>query len=146
MQPPFPPPEDDLEPTAALNRVEPPPPRPPAEPLLHPHVEEGVVEHGAPPADAIRVSPAVPVAAPVVGTHLPAPAAVKERPQYVFGNPVGYVFARFAAFVLDVTLVTVFVTSFAYSLIAINPLTGLPTNTQRGFDATLAIGMAGAVG
>jgi uncharacterized RDD family membrane protein YckC len=141
MQPPSTPPEDGLEPTVAMPRVEAPPPRP--------HVEHGVVE---PPgssaaAEPIRVSPAVPVAAPVTGTLLPArPAAtVTDRPQYVFGNPFGYVVARFFAFVLDVALVTVFVTSLAYSLIAINPLTGLPTNTQRGFDATLAIGVAVAL-
>ena len=35
---------------------------------------------------------------------------------------------------------SVVVTSLAYSLIAINPITGLPTNSQRGFDATLALG------
>jgi len=138
MQPPPTPPEDGLEPTVAMPRVEPPPPRP--------HVEHGVVE---PPSyggrgQPVRVSPAVPVAAPVAGTVLPPRpvTTVPERPQYVFGNPLGYVVARFFAFVLDVALVTVFVTSLAYSLIAINPLTGLPTNTQRGFDATLAIGVA----
>ncbi|GAC1621192.1 MAG: hypothetical protein NVS4B13_12030 [Candidatus Elarobacter sp.] len=43
---------------------------------------------------------------------------------------------------LDVGLVSVVATSLAYSLIAINPITGLPTNTQRGFDATLALGIA----
>jgi uncharacterized RDD family membrane protein YckC len=119
MQPPSTPPEDGLEPTVAIPRVESPPPRPPV----------------------------VPPAVPVSGTVLPArPAAtVSDRPQYVFGNPFGYVLARFFAFVLDVVLVTVFVTSLAYSLIAINPLTGLPTNTQRGFDATLAIGVAVAL-
>lgn len=147
MQPP--PPEDDLEPTVAMHVTEPPPPHTPAplEPPLHPHVEQGVVEAGPPPRDAILVSPAITPPAPVAGTHVPAaaPAAVRERPRYVFGNPVGYVGARFAAFVLDVVLVTVFVTAFAYSPIAINPLTGLPTDTQRGFDATLAIGVAVAL-
>src|ERR1700736_6669096 len=111
MQPPPTPPEDGLEPTVAMPRVAPPPPRP----------------HVAPPV-------AAPVVAPVSGTVLPPQpaAAVSDRPQYVFGNPLGYVVARFFAFALDISLVTVFVTSLAYSLIAINPLTGLPTNTQRG--------------
>ena len=140
MQPPPTPPEDGLEPTVAMPRVEAPPPRP--------HVQHGVVEppRGRGP-EPIRVSPAVPVAAPVTGTVLPPRpvTAVPERPQYVFGNPLGYVVSRFFAFVLDIALVTVFVTSLAYSLIAINPLTGLPTNTQRGFEATLAIGVAVAL-
>ncbi len=141
MQPPSTPPEDGLEPTVAMPRVETPPPRP--------HVEYGVVEPPRPAgtAEPIRVSPAVPVAAPVTGTVLPPRAAttVADRPQYVFGNPLGYVVARFFAFVLDIALVTVFVTSLAYALIAINPLTGLPTNSQRGFDATLGIGVAVAL-
>jgi uncharacterized RDD family membrane protein YckC len=126
MQPPPTPPEHGLEPTVAMPRAETPPPRP--------HVEYGLVE---PPRSAT----------PVSGTLLPPrPAAgVSERPQYVFGNPLAYVAARFFAFVLDIALVTVFVTSLAYSLIAINPLTGLPTNTQRGFDATLGIGVAVAL-
>ena len=141
MQPPPTPPEDGLEPTVAMPRVEPPPPRP--------HVEHGVVEpplHGG-RGEPIRVSPAIPVPAPVAGAVLPPRpvTTVPERPQYVFGNPLAYVVARFFAFALDIALVTVFVTSLAYSLIAINPLTGLPTNTQRGFDATLAIGVAVAL-
>jgi uncharacterized RDD family membrane protein YckC len=141
MQPPPTPPEDGLEPTVAMPRVEAPPPRP--------HVEHGVVEppRAAPYPEPVRVSPAAPVVAPVSGTVLPPRpvTTIPERPQYVFGNPLGYVVARFFAFVLDVALVTVFVTSLAYSLIAINPLSGLPTNTQRGFDATLAIGVAVAL-
>jgi uncharacterized RDD family membrane protein YckC len=124
-----------------MPRVETPPPRP--------HTEYGVVEPPRPAASAepIRVTPAVPVAAPVTGTVLPPRTAttVPERPQYVFGNPLGYAAARFFAFVFDVALVTVFVTTLAYALIAINPLTGLPTNTQSGFDATLAIGFAVAL-
>ena len=50
--------------------------------------------------------------------------------------------ARFFAFAIDVSLISVVVTSLAYSLIAFNPITGLPTNSQRGFDATLALGVA----
>ncbi|HEY6236749.1 MAG TPA: hypothetical protein VIW69_16740, partial [Candidatus Elarobacter sp.] len=89
-----------------MPRVEAPPPRP--------HVEHGVVEPppraGSP--EPVRVSPAVPVAAPVTGTVLPPRTAttVPERPGHVFGNPLAYVVARFFAFVLDVALVTVFVT------------------------------------
>jgi uncharacterized RDD family membrane protein YckC len=126
MQPPPTPPEDGLDHTIAMLRTEPEQPTPGT-------------------AEPVRVSPAV--ADPVRGT-VPPPrtaAAERERPQYVFGNPLGYVVARFFAFVLDVALITVFVTSLAYSLIAINPLTGLPTNTQSGFDATLALGAAVAL-
>ena len=141
MQPPSTPPEDGLEPTVAMPRVETPPPRP--------HVEYGVVEPPRPAgtAEPIRISPAPPVAVPVSGTVLPPRTAttVSDRPQYVFGNPLGYVVARFFAFVLDITLVTVFVTSLAYALIAINPLTGLPTTSQGGFEATLVLGIAVAL-
>jgi uncharacterized RDD family membrane protein YckC len=141
MQPPPTPPEDGLDPTVAMPRVETPPPRP--------HVEHGVVEPpwAAGTAEPMRVAPAVRTASPVSGTVLPPrPAAgVSDRPQYVFGNPLAYVAARFFAFVLDISLITVFVTSLAYAMIAINPLTGLPTNTQRGFDATLGIGVAVAL-
>ncbi|MDP9105128.1 MAG: RDD family protein [Candidatus Eremiobacteraeota bacterium] len=124
-----------------MPRVEAPPPRP--------HVEEGVVEPPPPAgsAEPVRVSPAAPVAAPVAGTVLPprTAATVPERPRFVFGNPLGYVVARFFAFVLDVALVTMFVTTLAYSLIAINPLTGLPTSSQGGFEATLILGIAVAL-
>jgi uncharacterized RDD family membrane protein YckC len=143
MQPPPTPPEDDLEPTIAMPRVEAPPPRP------HVHVEEGIVEP-PPPAgspEPVHVSPATPVVTPVSGAVLPprTATAVPERPKYVFGNPLAYVVARFFAFALDVALVTVFVTSLAYSLFAINPLTGLPTNTRGGFEATLGLGVAVAL-
>ena len=116
MQPPPTPPEEGLEPTVAMPVVEPP-------------------------------RAAVPVAAPVTGTVLPPRPAttVPERPQYVFGNPFGYVVARFFAFVLDIALVTVFVTSLAYALIAINPLTGLPTASTGGFEATAILGIAVAL-
>jgi uncharacterized RDD family membrane protein YckC len=83
----------------------------------------------------------------VAGTVLPprTTATVPERPRYVFGNPLGYVVARFFAFVLDVALVAMFVTTLAYSLFAINPLTGLPTTSQGGFEATLVLGIAVAL-
>ena len=129
MQPPPTPPEDGLEPTVAMPRIEAPPPRP--------HVVHGVVE---PPR-------AVPVPAPVTGTLLPpgTVAGVSDGPQFVVGNPLGYVIARFFAFVLDIALVTAFFTSLAYSLIEINPLTGMPSTSEPGFDATLAIGVAVAL-
>jgi uncharacterized RDD family membrane protein YckC len=133
-----------------MPRVTPPPPPP------HPsarRIDPAVVERPEP----VRVSPAAPVGAPVgpagapiTGTFRPhgaPPAAtlVHDRAQHDFGHPVGYVLARFFAFVLDAGLVSVVVTSLLYSMIAINPLTGLPTNTQRGFDATLALGIAVAL-
>jgi uncharacterized RDD family membrane protein YckC len=137
-----------------MPRVTPPPPPP------HPRrIDPAVVE----PREPVRVSPAAaaaappgPSAAPGAGAFIPprggatvmpprAATVVQDRPQHEFGHPVGYVLARFFAFVLDVGLVSVVVTSLLYSLIAINPLTGLPTNTQRGFDATLALGIAVAL-
>jgi uncharacterized RDD family membrane protein YckC len=123
MQSPPTPPDDNLEPTIAMLRAEPP---------------------YTPSPEPVRASPAV---APVSGTVLPprTTTTVHEQPHYVFGNPLGYAVARFLAFVFDVVLVTVFVTSLAYALIAINPLTGLPTNSQGGFEATLAIGVAVAL-
>ena len=125
MQPPPTPPEDGLDHTIAMLRTEPEQPTPGT-------------------AEPVRVSPAV--AGPVSGTVLPPrKTATAAEPHYVFGNPLGYAVARFVAFVLDVALVTVFVTSLAYALIAINPLTGLPTNSQGGFQATFAIGLAVAL-
>ena len=155
MSTPPPPSEDDLEATVAMPRVTPPPP---------PHagarrIDPAVVE----PREPVRVSPATPAGPPpeahVTGPSTPpfapprgatvvpprAATVVGERPHFDFGHPVGYVLARFFAFVLDAGLVSVVVTSLSYSLIAINPITGLPTNTQRGFDATLALGIAVAL-
>jgi uncharacterized RDD family membrane protein YckC len=93
-----------------------------------------------PPPQRRQIEPAV-----VEGTIVPPPVrttVVAERPLYDFGHPVGYVFARLFAFLIDVGLISVVATSLAYSLIAFNPVTGLPTNSQRGFDATLALGFA----
>jgi len=74
------------------------------------------------------------------------PAAVApERPRFVFGNPLAYAFARFAAFALDLVTVGVVATTFAYALIAVNPLTGLPTNSEGGFDSTFALGLGVAL-
>ncbi len=78
----------------------------------------------------------------VVPPHVRVPT---DRTRLDFGNPFGYLCARLFAFVLDVGVVSVVVTSLAYSLIAFNPITGLPTNSQRGFDATFALGVAVAL-
>ena len=115
-----------------MPRVTPPPPP------QRRQIDPAVVE----PREPVRAAPYPPP--PVEGTHIPPPTrtVVLERPQYDFGHPLGYVFARFFAFVIDVALISVVVTSLAYSLIAFNPITGLPTNSQRGFDATFALGIA----
>jgi uncharacterized RDD family membrane protein YckC len=102
-----------------------------------------------PPPQRRRIEAAV--VEPVSGTHIPpgAPDPVRPgqaiRPRFEFGNPFGYVCARLFAVLLDVGLVSVVVTSLAYSLIAVNPLTGLPTNTEGGFDATFGLGLAVAL-
>jgi uncharacterized RDD family membrane protein YckC len=120
-----------------MPRVEPPPPP------QRRRIDPAIVE----PSGPVRVSPSGPRGEPVSGTHIPpgAPDTMRTRPRFEFGNPFGYVCARLFAFLLDAGLVSVVVTSLAYSLIAINPITGLPTNTQRGFDATFAIGIAVAL-
>jgi len=81
--------------------------------------------------DAGPVAPAPP--AP------PAPAPLPPAP-YVFGNPVAYAARRFLAFALDLVLVTAVATMLLYGLIAINPFTGLPNNSEGGFDATFGAG------
>lgn len=140
MSTPPPPPEDDLEATVAMPRVTPPPPP------QRKRIDPAVVE----PSGPVHVSPAAQHGAPVSGTVIPpgAPAGVTARRPlgvYDFGHPAGYVFARLFAFLIDVGLVSAVLTSLAYSFIAINPVTGLPTNTQRGFDATLGLGILLAV-
>ncbi|HEY4440627.1 MAG TPA: RDD family protein [Candidatus Elarobacter sp.] len=111
------------DPTIAMHAVEPPPPRidvpPPARPGTY---QAGPVE------EAVVVGPAPPRAVKPAG------------PRFPVGNPLGYAFARLFASALDVGLVAWLVGTLAYALIAINPITGLPTNSQRGFDATLAMG------
>jgi len=69
-------------------------------------------------------------------------AAPPAAPLYVFGNPFGYVLRRFFAFALDLVLVTAVSTTLLYGLIAINPFTGLPNNSEGGFDATFGLGLA----
>ena len=106
-----------------MPRVEPPPP--PQRRVIEPAIVE--------PSPAVRVVPE------------PSVTVVPEHARYEFGNPAGYALARFFAFALDVGLIAAVVTSLAYSLIAINPITGLPTNSRQGFDATLALGVAFAL-
>ena len=103
-----------------------------------------------PPADAVDVpfreeAPVVgspwqsTVATPVVDpVNVPAPIAPPER---VFGPPVAYVLRRFSASAIDLVLATLVLTWLLYGIIAINPLTGLPTNTEGGFDSTFAMGI-----
>lgn len=158
-----PPRDEDLEPTIAMPAVSAPPPRPrtehgvvepdpyeaaPASPFApsllpkHPIVREAPVT----PSGAVPPGPAVPpatVAPPSAVT--PQTAVVPERPRYVFGNPVAYVLARLFAFALDLVTVGVIATIFAYATIAVNPLTGLPTNSEGGFDATLGLGLCVAL-
>lgn len=113
------------------------PPRPPAS------------ETYVPPADALDVpfretAPIDPASGPVVhGTivEAAAPTAVPAKPLRVFGNPVSYVMRRFAASTIDLVLASFVATWLLYGIIAVNPLTGLPTNTEGGFDSTFAMGI-----
>jgi len=143
------PPPDDLETTVAMPRVKAPPPPPGPR-----KIPDAVVDRPPPPRPEPQprpqpqprvnpVPPSSPWAGPVSGTVIPPRTVTVVPPSRVdVGNPFGYMCARFFAFVLDVVLVGGVATSLMYSLIAINPVTGLPTNTQRGFDATLAMGVA----
>ncbi len=159
---PLPPRDEDLEPTIAMPAVGvPPPPRPrtergvvepdpyeaaPASPFApsllpkHPIVREPLPAPSAvvPVAAPVSPSQAVPPAATVAGPAVPVAAV---RPRFVFGNPVAYALTRLFAFGLDVLTAGVIATTFAYALIAVNPLTGLPTNSEGGFDATLGLGL-----
>ncbi|GAC1578103.1 MAG: hypothetical protein NVS3B7_11670 [Candidatus Elarobacter sp.] len=150
MHPPPPPDNGEgMDPTIAFPRIETPPPRP--------RVEYGVSE---PPSEPVRISPApIPPAGVPAPAGLPphpidrtgvlpyaapppvTPSAEPQKPRFVFGNPVGYTFARFVAFAIDLGLISVVVTALAYALVAINPLTGLPNNNESGFDATLGLGV-----
>ncbi|MBV9440457.1 MAG: RDD family protein [Candidatus Eremiobacteraeota bacterium] len=124
--PPPPPRPDDVEPTVAMPRVEP-----------------GTAPPQPPPRPATVMPPAAVEEARIVGPAPPGPPGrrVGAQRRYTFGNPFGYTLSRFCAFAIDLGLVAGVLTVLAYALIAINPLTGLPTNSQRGFDATLAMGI-----
>lgn len=114
------------------------PPRPPAS---EPYV---------PPVDAVDVpfreeapiaeSPPHGSVAAAVADAVTAPASA-GRSERVFGPPVAYVLRRFSASTIDLVLATLVMTWLLYGLIAINPLTGLPTNTEGGFDSTFAMGI-----
>jgi uncharacterized RDD family membrane protein YckC len=144
--------DEDLEPTIAMPAVVVPPPRPrtehgvveppyeaaPANPFAPSELPPHPIVRNAPPPGPGPAAPAGTVVAPAAVAPGPAAPIV---PRFVFGNPVGYAFARFAAVVLDLVTVGMIATTFAYALIAVNPLTGLPTNSEGGFDATLGLGL-----
>jgi uncharacterized RDD family membrane protein YckC len=113
---------DGLEPTVAIPRVEVPP------------------AAAAPEYLPVQPIPPQPTSLPR-GIPLQTAAAVAARPAYVFGNPFTYVTRRFLAFALDLVIVTSVSTMLLYGLIAINPFTGLPNNSEGGFDATLGMGI-----
>jgi uncharacterized RDD family membrane protein YckC len=116
---------DGLEPTVAMPRVE-----------------------ATPAADAPTYLPPQPIPPqpPIPGrVFAPAAAPAATRAVYVFGNPIAYTLRRFLAFALDFVVVTSVATMLLYGLIAINPFTGLPNNSEGGFDATLGMGVAIAV-
>ncbi|MFN2459170.1 MAG: RDD family protein [Candidatus Velthaea sp.] len=121
---------DELEPTAAMPRVDAPPRNvtPPA-----PLAEAPAPSTDAPPRHPVAMPPPAPG---------PLPPVAPPPPAYAFGNPFAYVIRRFLAFALDVVLVTAVATMLLYGFIAINPLTGLPSNSERGFDTTFALGLA----
>jgi uncharacterized RDD family membrane protein YckC len=118
---------DALEPTVAMPRVLPPQHLPPAQPV------DAMPVHTAP----VDVAP---IAEPVPEAEI-RPVAQVSGPVYTFGNPFTYVLGRFLAFVVDVVLVTAVATTIMYGAIAINPFTGLPNNSESGFDATFAMGL-----
>ena len=118
------------------------PPRPPSDASTPPS------EVYLPPVDAVDVpfrEAEPPVDAPLYhespALEATAPASIPAGPVRIFGNPLSYIFRRFAASSVDLVLATVVLTWFLYGLIAINPLTGLPTNTEGGFDSTFAMGL-----
>lgn len=133
MQQPPRPPDDgaSMDPTIAIPRIEAPPPRPADSPAVAVPVSWTPVPPNAYGTPPYATSPAI---------VAPAATIAPEPPRYLFGNPFAYTAARFVACAVDLGLVTIVVTALVYALFAINPLTGLPTNSERGFDTTLAIG------
>ena len=114
---------DGLEPTAAIQRIDVPP--------------AGDAPAYLPPQPIPPQPSRPPQSVPVTPT-----AGTATRPVYRFGNPFTYVLRRLLAFTLDFVVVTSVATMLLYGLIAINPLTGLPSNSEGGFDATLGMGVA----
>lgn len=112
---------DDPEVTQAMPRIDIPPP-----------ARAGTYHAAGPVEEGVVVGPA---------PRTPGPVIKPVGPRFPVGNPLGYTLARFLGFAIDLGLIAGVLTIFAYSLIAINPITGLPTNSQRGFDATLAMGV-----
>jgi uncharacterized RDD family membrane protein YckC len=108
---------EELEPTVAIPRV------------------------SGPPRAAIAEPPA---SLPLPPQPIPPGAtgfAAGRRP-YIFGNPFAYALRRLLAFALDFVIVTAVAVMLLYGLIAINPFTGLPNNSEGGFDATVGMGVA----
>ncbi|GAC1413970.1 MAG: hypothetical protein NVSMB5_01270 [Candidatus Velthaea sp.] len=116
---------DGLEPTVSMPRVEPVP-----------------LRNVTPPAVQVVAPDPIPaVAYPAAGALPPHPVPPQSAP-YVFGNPFVYALRRFLAFTFDLVLITAVATMLLYGLIAINPFTGLPNNSEGGFDATFGAGLA----
>jgi uncharacterized RDD family membrane protein YckC len=121
---------DGLEPTVAMPRVDVTPAgAAPAYPPPQPIPPQPIPPQGGVPGPVARGS---------VG-----PGAA--RAVYRFGNPFTYALRRFLAFALDFVVVTSVATMLLYGLIAINPFTGLPNNSEGGFDATFGMGVAIAI-
>lgn len=116
-------PHDDLEPTVAMRRTEVPPVAAAARPVSLP--ASAAAEPG-----------------PAILAPQPIPVQPSARAAYSFGNPFAYALRRLLAFGLDFAVVGSVATMLLYGLIALNPFTGLPNNSEGGFDATLAMGVA----
>jgi len=115
---------DGLEPTTSMPRIETSPPGP---------------EPAYLPPQPIPPQPFFGPGAAVIAPGIPI-AKTARRP-HVFGNPFVYVLRRLLAFCLDLVVVTSVATMLLYGLIAINPFTGLPNNSEGGFDATFGMGL-----
>lgn len=91
-----------------------------------------------------RATPAPPPP-PIPPPFMPGSPVPSVRPVYQFGNPITYTLRRFLAWFVDMTVVASVATMLLYGMIAINPFTGLPNNSEGGFDATVAMGLGIAV-
>jgi uncharacterized RDD family membrane protein YckC len=115
---------DGLDPTVAMPRID---------------VSQTTGSAPYPPPQPIPPQPIPPQFTP--GSPVPSAA----RPAYRFGNPISYTLRRFLAWFVDMTVVASVATMLLYGMIAINPFTGLPNNSEGGFDATVAMGLGIAV-